>query len=157
MGEKMISEVDRFWMEFLNTTGRPENTGYLEAFHFELSEYWANELLRLVLIGQKRATASSFLSYQTEGSRVPQVGDLSIVTDWEGNPKCVIETTQITILPFKEMTYDICKREGEDDNLESWQKGHLKYFTQEGQKLGYEFTQEMPVVFEDFEVVYQAE
>lgn len=157
MGEKMISEVDRFWKEFLNTTGRPEDTGYLEAFHFELSEYWANELLRLVLIGQKRATASSFLSYQAEGSRVSQVGDLSIVTDWEGNPKCVIETTQITILPFKEMTYDICKREGEDDNLESWQKGHLKYFTQEGQKLGYEFTQEMPVVFEDFEVVYQAE
>lgn len=151
------AEVETFWTEFLAKTGRTENTSYLEVFHFELSEYWANELLRLVLIGQKKATASSLLAFQAEGSRVPQVGDLSIVTDYNGRPSCIIETTQVTILPFKEMTYDICKREGEDDNLESWQKGHRKFFTLEGQSLGYEFTEEMPVVFEDFEVVYRTE
>jgi uncharacterized protein YhfF len=53
------------------------------------------------------------------------------------------------------MTYEICKREGEDDNLESWQKNHFKYFTDEGSELGYEFTQESLVVFEDFHVVYK--
>ena len=113
-------KIDMFWETFLRETKRNETTKYLEVFHFELTEKWANELLRLVLIGQKRATASSLLNYEIEGERIPKVGDLSIVTDWEGVPRCVIETTEITIIPFSDITYDICKREGEDDTLESW-------------------------------------
>lgn len=148
-------KVDLFWNEFLKKTKRHETTKYIEAFHFELTEKLANELLQLVLIGQKRATASSLLSYQIEGTRIPEVGDLSIVTDWDGYPKCVIETTVVSIIPFKDITYDICKREGEDDTLESWQRGHERFFKSEGRTIGYEFTEEMPVVFEDFEVVYQ--
>jgi uncharacterized protein YhfF len=29
------------------------------------------------------------------------------------------------------MTYDICKREGEDDTLASWHEGHIRYFKEE--------------------------
>jgi|SRR5690625_241951 len=115
----------------------------------------ANELLRLVLIGQKKATASSLCSYVLKGERNPKVGDLSIVIDWEGIPKYVIKTTAVNILPFSDMTYDICKREGEDDSLESWQDGHTRFFKEEGKEVGYDFSPDMPVVFEDFEVVYQ--
>ncbi len=147
--------IDQFWRVFLEQTGRPKNTKYLEAFHFELTEKGANELLRLVLMGQKKATASSLRHYEVTGERIPEVGDLSIVTDWEGTPKCVIETTAITILPFEEITFEICKREGEDDTLESWQEGHRRFYIDDGKELGYTFTQDMPVVFEDFKVVYQ--
>lgn len=157
MDSQKISDkkVDTFWKRFLKETGRPETTKYLEVFHFELTEKWANELLRLVLIGQKKATASSLWAYELEGERIPEVGDFSIVTDWEGVPRCVIETIAITILPFSDMTYDICKREGEDDTLESWRAGHIHFYIEDGKKLGYEFREDMPVVFEDFEVVYQ--
>ncbi len=148
-------KIDEFWKRFLNETNRDKDTKYLDAFHFELTEKWANELLRLVLIGQKKATASSLFSYEIEGECIPQVGDLRIVTDWEGVPRCVIETTQVTIIPFADITYDICKREGEDDTLESWVKGHVHFFKEDGKELGYEFSDDMPVVFEDFEVVYQ--
>lgn len=148
-------KIDLFWNTFLKETNRNEATKYLEVFHFELTEKWANELLRLVLIGQKRATASSLWKYEIEGGGMPQVGDLSIVTDLEGIPRCVIETTAITIIPFSDITYDICKREGEDDTLESWVKGHTHFFTEDGKQSGYEFSYDMPVVFEDFGVVYQ--
>ena len=67
----------------------------------------------------------------------------------------MIRTSKVRILPFREMTYDICKLEGEDDTLASWQRGHQRFFTEEGKELGYEFTEDMPVVFEEFEVVYQ--
>ena len=154
-GEQTKEKIDVFWKCFLEETSRNETTKFIDVFHFELTEKLANELLQLVLIGQKRATASSLFAYQIEGTRVPEVGDLSIVTDWEGNPKCVIETTAVTIIPFKDITYDICKREGEDDTLESWQKGHERFYKAEGKSLGYEFTEDMPVVFEDFEVIYQ--
>lgn len=154
-GEKTRHLVDIFWKKFLVETGREVSTKYIEVFHFELTEKLANELLQLVLIGQKKATASSLLAYEIEGTRVPEVGDLSIVTNWEGNPKCVIQTTAVTIIPFKDITYEICKREGEDDTLESWQKGHERFYKAEGNALGYDFTDDMPVVFEDFEVIYQ--
>ena len=153
MSEKEVM-IDDFWNEFLTKTNRDKDTKYIECFHFEITEKWANELLRLVLIGQKRATSSSLLGYELAGDKVPQIGDLSIVTDWEGVPKCVIETTNVTIIPFKDITFDICKREGEDDNLESWRKSHISFFTSEGKELGYTFTEDMPVIFEDFKMVY---
>jgi len=154
--EKYSQEkIDIFWKTFLKETNRDEATKYLEVFHFEVTEKWANELLRLVLVGKKRATASSLLGYEIEGEEMPKVGDLSIITDWEGVPRCVIETIEITIIPFSDITYDICKREGEDEILETWVDGHVRFFEADGKQVGYEFTYDMPVVFEDFEVVYQ--
>lgn len=150
-------KINIFWKTFLTETGRSDLTEYLEVFHFESTEKLANELLHLVLIGKKKATASSLWGYEIEGEHVPKVGDLSIVTDWEGVPRCVIETISVLIIPFSDISYDICKREGEDDTLESWCKGHIHFFKEEGNKLGYEFRDDMPVVFEDFEVVYQAQ
>ena len=147
--------IDMFWNRFLKESNRIETTKYLDVFHFELTKKWANELLRLVLIGQKKATSSSLWGYEIEGENIPKVGDLSIVTDWEGVPRCVIKTVDVTVIPFSDMTYDICKREGEDDTLASWNVGHIRYFKEEGNELGYEFSDDMPVVFEDFEVVYQ--
>ena len=46
-------------------------------------------------------------------------------------------------------------QEGEDDSLESWREGHIRFFRNEGKELGYEFKEDMLVVFEDFEVVYK--
>ena len=148
-------EVNAFWERFLLHSGLPETTECVDTFSFGMTEALANELLRLVLIGQKHATSSSFLGYAVDGDRVPQVGDLSIVTDWDGEPHCVIKTTGVRILPYREITFDLAKLEGEDDTLESWQKGHTAFFKAEGAELGYEFTEDMPVVFEEFEVIYQ--
>ena len=148
-------KVRIFWEEFLRSTGRSETTECFEVFYFGLTEKLANELLELVLIGQKKATSSSSWTYEIKGELLPKVGDLSIVTDFEGSPKCVIETRNVPIVPFSEMTFDICKREGEDDSLESWREGHIRFFTEEGKLVGFEFREDMPVVFEDFEVIYK--
>lgn len=53
MSEK-IKRINEFWEDFLLKTNRSKDTKYIEYFHFELTEKWANELLRLVLIGQKK-------------------------------------------------------------------------------------------------------
>jgi uncharacterized protein YhfF len=132
--------TEQFWQDFLKNTGRDERTTYLECFHFDLNERSANELLGLVLAGKKRATASSLYAYPPGAG--PKPGDLSIVTEWNGNPLC-------------EMTFEICSREGEDECLETWQEGHRRFFTEDGKEMGYAFTEDMPVVFEDFEVVYR--
>lgn len=129
------------------------NIENLEKWHFELTEGACNYLLDLVLKGQKRATASSVLGYQIEGEEIPQEGKLSVITDWEGNPRCVVRTTRVRIIPYKDITFDIAKLEGEDDSLESWRKNHREFFIEEGKELGYQFSEDMEVIFEEFEVV----
>lgn len=151
----IMNKIDSFWHRFLKNTKRSEDIIYLDAFHFDLSEYWANRLLDLVLEGKKRATSSSLAYFKIKGLKIPMVGDFNIVTDWKGIPRCVIETSAVTIIPFKDMTYEICKREGEDECLETWKKGHISFFENDGKEVGYEFNDKMLLVFEDFEVIYK--
>ena len=61
----------------------------------------------------------------------------------------------ITIMPFNEMTFEICDREGEYDSLEDWQDDHRRFFIEDGEAEGYSFSEDMPIVFRDFEVVYK--
>lgn len=125
----------------------------LEKWHFEITEGASNYLLGLVLEGKKRATASSLWAYEIENESIPKAGDRSIITYWDGTPGCIIRTTNVRIIPYCEITYDIAKLEGEDDTLESWQKNHIQFFTEEGRQLGYTFSDDMPVIFEEFEVI----
>lgn len=146
--------AEQYWLNFLASGRAKASAKFIEAFHFELTETTSNELLALVLSGKKRATSSSLYYYELSGLRIPQRGDCNLVTDFAGEPKCVIETTRVTVLPFKDITFEICRREGEDDTLASWQIGHRRFFTAEGCELGYKFSDDMPVVFEDFKIVY---
>ena len=147
--------VDKFWQEFLEKTNKDKFTKYIESFYFCFTEDVAAELLELVLSGKKTATTSSLLAFEKANEPVPTVGSFSIITDFHGNPHCVIETTSITTLKFSEMTFELCRLEGEDDNLESWQRNHRKFFTEDGKEVGYEFSEDMPVIFEEFKVVYK--
>jgi uncharacterized protein YhfF len=145
--------IEKYWNQFLKENDLDESTTYIDVFHFDLTERVANALLHLVLIGQKKATCSSLLAFKDE--IVPKPGDYSIITDWDGNPRCIIQTTKIHNLKFKDMTFELCSKEGEDDSLESWKKSHTHFFTEEGKQLGYSFDEDMDVVFEEFEVVYK--
>lgn len=143
------------WERFLADTGRSMETPCYECFHFCDTEAAANALLALVLSGKKTATTSCKACYEAANEPLPRKGDLSLVTDFSATPGCVIQTTAVTVLPFCEMTYEICRREGEDAVLATWQETHRRFFTQECASLGLAFDERMDVVFEDFVVVYR--
>lgn len=151
----MNAQCREFWDAFLVATNRPLHSKCYECFYFGNNKETANALLSLVLRGIKKATTSSVYAMESQGNSLPVVGDLSIVTDYNGVPHCIIETTAVLMLAFKDMTFDICSREGEDETLSSWQEGHIRFFTAEGEQMGYDFDWEMPIVFEDFKVVYR--
>jgi uncharacterized protein YhfF len=129
------------------------NIDELEHWHFELTESACNYLLDLVLAGKKRATSSSLLSFKLSGEEVPKAGDLSVITNWEGVPRCVVVTTAVRVMRYGDITFAIAKLEGEDDSLESWRRNHERFFREEGVELGYSFSDDLDVVFEEFEVV----
>ncbi|WP_353328609.1 ASCH domain-containing protein [Chitiniphilus shinanonensis] len=144
-----------YWQAFLRDTGRPQDTACYGCDVIGDTRELILALMALILPGRKRATTSCVAEYETSGEAPPQVGSLTILTDFDGNPVCVIETTAITTLRFCDMTFDLCQREGEDDCLESWVKNHLAFFTRDAAAKGYPFTPESLVLFEDFAVVYQ--
>jgi len=150
----MSCQLKEFWFRFLESKQLSKETRYLEAFYFDCHRESANKLLDLVLQGKKKATASSLFHYQSTGEDIPKVGDLSIVTDYDGKAYAVIKTTKVQIIAFKDLTFDIVKREGEDDTLESWRRKHINFYQEDGRLNGYMFDEDMPVVFEDFELVY---
>lgn len=149
-----MDHIESYWDEFLKEKS-PSNKKYHSAFSFGSSSAAAENLLKLVLKGKKTATCSALEEFQLNNEEIPKVGDYSIVLNAEGVPKCIIETTSVLFLKFEDMTYEICKREGEDENLESWQKNHINFFTVYGARLGYNFSWNMDIVFEDFKVVYR--
>ena len=145
----------KFWHAFSSTCTEDPTSRFLEAFYFDDNEPSANELAELVLSGRKRATAALLWSHEAEGKRVPQAGDLSIVTDFGGNAKCVIETRRVDIVPFSKVTEEFARTEGEGDgSLKYWRRAHEAFFGRECTRIGREPEPDMPVVCERFEVVF---
>jgi len=84
--------LSAFWRAYAESIGGADESLFYEAFYFGDSQELAAELAELVLRGIKRATAGAVWSYEAEGKRLPQPGDLSIVTKLTGQPLCLIET-----------------------------------------------------------------
>lgn len=147
--------VRPFWDAFQTEIGFDASERFYEAFHFADNENHANELAQLVLSGTKRATASLLWTYEASNKPLPKAGDLSVVTDWQSNPLCVIESTEVAVTPYDEVTERFAATEGEGDKtLRFWREVHWLYFGRECQRLGKEPSQKMPVVCEEFRVLY---
>lgn len=150
------THLSAFWNEFVQAIGGADAHRFQEAFAFGDSEAMATELAELVLQGRKRATAAAYWAYEAEGQRLPQAGDLNMVTDWSGQPLCVIETEWVEIAAFREVTAEFAASEGEGDgSLAYWQQAHRAFFSRECAAAGREFTEAMQVVCERFAMRYR--
>jgi uncharacterized protein YhfF len=145
------------WREYLAYAGEdPESTDLCyQAWYFGASEQDAEELAGLVLKGDKRATASLKAEFVHDGEQLPQPGELSVITDYHGNARCVIRTTGVRILPFDEVPASFAAREGEGDkSLEFWRSAHWKFFSHTCEEIGLAPDTKMEVVCEEFELVW---
>ncbi len=126
------------------------------SWHFADNKEAADELLQLVLNGEKRATASLHLLYQFIEEPLPRVGDFSVVTDWEGQASCIIEITRVEIIPFNEVSAEFARKEGEGDkSLSYWRREHRDFFSRDlEQTARLKFQEDMLVVCEEFVVVF---
>jgi uncharacterized protein YhfF len=116
-----------FWQAFAETQVVDPTSRFLQAFYFDVNEASANELAVLVLAGRKRATTSLLWAYEHDQEPLPKPGDLSIVTDYGGTPRCVIETTAAEVVPFVDVSTEFAATEG-DGSLAYWRDIHDVYF-----------------------------
>lgn len=150
------ASILRFWTEFEAAVGGNVAHRFLEATYFDDNEPSANELGQLVLAGVKRATAGLAWTYELPGAVAPKVGDLTVVTDWQGTALCVIETTRIDVVPFDQVSEEFAATEGEGDgSLRYWREAHEAFFARECARIGREPHPQMPVLCERFQIIYR--
>lgn len=123
-------------------------------------EAWAygadpDTLAELTRTGVKTATASAGPLYELEGEPLPAPGEYSVVLNSLEEAVCVIRTTRVYTVPFDQVGVEQAWREGEGDrSLAYWRKVHEEFFRAELVQAGLEFSPGMPVVCEEFEVVW---
>ena len=146
--------IEQMWNDFLKSF--PENKGATyDSWFFGDSAEMALELAELVIEGKKTAACGALWEFEDDGEPIPEEGGYSIVTDFQGNALCIIRTTKVSIQKFKEVDADFARKEGEGDlSYKYWRKGHLDFFIRNGSGELYDDLDEMPLVCEEFELVY---
>jgi len=152
---KVSPQIEEFWKEFCAANPQVNPDTPFQVWHFGNTDEMAKELCSLVLEGKKTATASLPWEYENKPEDAPIVDGYSVVTDFAGNPKCVLRTTEIRVLPFNEVDAEFAFDEGEgDQSLDYWRAVHWDYFSQRCADLGKEPTPEMLVNCERFRLLY---
>ncbi len=110
----------------------------------------ADRLVRLVLDGVKTATASLPSEFGPQRP-IPRPGDLSVVLDGSGRPRCVIETTEMRLLAAFAVDAAFVLDYGEGDRTLDWwwAKGAPYYAKLAGRPGG-----SVELLCERFRVVY---
>jgi uncharacterized protein YhfF len=122
----------------------PEKYRSLRSFAFGDGQRLADELLELVLAGVKTATCST-----EDEPNISTPGERWIVLDGRGDPRCVIESTEVSYRRFGEVDAAFAHDEGEGDrSLAYWRQAHRTYFGRLGK-----FSEDMMLMCERFRLV----
>jgi uncharacterized protein YhfF/uncharacterized cupin superfamily protein len=130
----------------------------LTSWPFGDSAAMAHELADLVVAGTKRATASLVWGLDHDRLPLPAAGDRSIVVEWNGTPRCLIETTRVDVIAFCDVDASFAAEEGEGDgSLAYWRREHAAFFDRECAAIGRTPTETMPIACERFRLVRVAD
>ena len=128
----------------MNLAAVPEQYRDLRSFAFGDGPALADELLDLVMKGVKTATCST-----EDEPNISTPSERWIVLDGRGQPRCVIETTEVTYRRFGEVDAAFAFEEGEGDrSLQYWRQAHRNYFGRLGR-----FSEDMMLMCERFRLV----
>jgi uncharacterized protein YhfF len=150
--------VEDYWQTFLSSL--PKDSPYHTKTY--IAEGWgdspalADKLGALIVQRIKTASCSTLWEWQAEGNSIPEVGLITIVLDGRGEPLCIVETMAVSSCKYNEVNADFAREEGEGDlSLNYWREAHKNYFSRVLPKIGKEFSEDMPLVCEWFQMIYK--
>lgn len=140
------------WKDYTEANPRYLDEPY-EAWSFGGDD--PDALAKLVISGAKTATASAYPCYIHDREPLPYAGAHSVILSSGGDAVCIIRTARVHIAPFREVSERHARLEGEGDgSLEYWRSVHSHFFALDLEPCGLAFTEDMPVVCEEFERVW---
>ena len=152
-GAEVRPDVVAFFDEAKQAAGLTASLKH--CYPFGDSPEMADALLDLILDGRKTATADLAMMFSYLGEPEPIVGDLAVVLDGIGRAACVIETVDVTQAAFSECSEDHARSEGEGDlSLAYWRRAHEAYYRRWLEPRGFNFSEDLIIIYERFRVVY---
>lgn len=150
-----ISKVEQYWEAFVAKNAEIARDTPFQVWYFGNTKEMAIELAHLVVAGQKSGTASLAKMNELEPEKAPIDNGYSVVTDFDGEPMCIIQTAEIRHLPFNEVDANFAFDEGEgDQSLDHWRSVHWDYFAREAAENGFEFNETSIVCCERFRLLF---
>lgn len=142
------------YLEQLTEDKRRQYSSF-SADYFCADEYNANVCAELILKGEKTASCSMAHCYDVEGEPMPEVGHLQVVTNWQQEPICIIEITDVSSCAYQDVSAEFAAAEGEGDkSLVWWRDAHWEFFSRECEELKIEAKLDMMLILERFKRVY---
>ena len=86
---------------------------------------------------------------------VPEVGDRCVLLAGDGQPLAVVRTTDVRVGPLSSVDDAFAWDEGEGDRSRAyWLDAHTRFFRRQCAAQGWDFDDDVEVVFERFELVW---
>jgi len=146
--------IQNFWKQYQEKT--QDKRDYTGAFCFGTSAEQAADALRLILSGRKTLMVYPANGYKTAMKGNAKPGDINIVTSWNGEPAAIIETTDVTEMPYSKITDEICRADAASESFADWRESFQPAIKLEIEELGGEFDDDTIMVVEKFKLVYSA-
>lgn len=100
------------------------------SFGYNGDQGLGDRLLAAVLRGEKTATSSLAVEYLS-GDPLPRVGQRLTLTDHDGRPHGVVETTRVRIMPLHLVGDDVARDEGEGfADAQDWRRDHVAFWNE---------------------------
>ncbi|MDH4223855.1 MAG: ASCH domain-containing protein [candidate division Zixibacteria bacterium] len=155
---KRSPETEKYWQDFIRSLADKESVPSSYAvYYFGNRKQLADELAELVRTGIKTATSTLFWEFEHDCEPMPRVGDFTVVTNWEGEPRCIIEIMEVEMKKFSETDEQFAYDYGEGERTLAWWKEDMsQYYTKLCEKIGKTFSENITLVCERFRVLYAA-
>ena len=148
-------DIQEYWNKYLEKSHqKPEEATYSGELSFEDSSLVGNEQLNLLLSGRKTASFTPLEVFEINMEPLPIAGEVYIVLDREEKPQCIIEVTDVKVIPLSEISWELAKQDGENENLQEWQEKMEEFLQDEADICGFEAKKDSKIVCEIYRKIY---
>lgn len=157
---KIENEIDQtvneMWNDFTDSNPKFNNDELPDSFYFHNNEEDANRLAELIVTGKKKAGSNLYFWYEEANAELPEIGTKSIVTDFDGKARAIIEIKKVDTIPFNQISKEYAAMDmGTNiEPLKKWKKAHWNFFANAMEQSGEKPTEEMLIVCEWFETIW---
>ncbi len=155
-GFARLAARDRvLWRRFIKEHPNLKKEKYI-TWHYGKNEKDCNKWAEKVMKGEITGVSYFAPAFPYESNPEPKSGEYSMLLDWSNNPVCILQTISVERIPYQDVTLEHVGIEGFGD-IESWRSTQLPEYMSICKELQMDFDEGMPILFEHFKVVYEAE
>ncbi len=148
--------TSEFWKQYLKDTNQNENEAvYSGELVFEDEGMTGRTQLSMVLSGSKTAMFTPLETIEINLEKMPVTGEVYVVLDTNDEPRCVIELTDVRIIPLNEISWELARKDGEDEDMQDWKEKMEEFLEEEADLCGFEALPDSKIVCEIFKLIYK--